>query len=244
MNKQTPNHFPIIFLTGRPAAGKSEIIDYLKNCSTGERLSRFHIADFIEIDDFPMLWTWFEEDALLERMGKQRLHTDKEGYFKYPYLWNLLIERIDMEYKKLLTDNKGFETGGTAILEFARGSEHGGFKDAFDHFTRKVLEAGAVLYIDVSFEESLRKNRRRFNPDKPHSILEHGLPDEKLKEMYEKSDWKDFSSKDDSFLTVNTVKIPYAVFNNHDDVTTKGGDFLGDRLEKTLNKLWDLKKIK
>ena len=241
MNKQANNHFPIIFLTGRPAAGKSEIIDYLKNCNTEERLSRFHVAEFIEIDDFPMLWTWFEEDALLERMGKPRLHSDKEGYFKYPYLWNLLIERIDMEYKKLLTDKKGFKENGTAILEFARGSQHGGFQEAFNYFTKEVLEAGAVLYIDVSFEESLRKNRRRFNPDKPHSILEHGLPDEKLKEMYEKSDWKDFSSKDDSFLTVNNVEIPYAVFNNHDDVTTKGGDFLGDRLEKTLKKLWNLK---
>ncbi|MCK5201835.1 MAG: hypothetical protein KAR21_25955 [Spirochaetales bacterium] len=244
MKQLIHQHFPVIFLTGRPAAGKSEIIDYLKNCSTEDRLSRFHIADFIEIDDFPMLWTWFEEDALLERMGKPRLHSDKDGYFKYPYLWNLLIERIDMEYKKLLTDKKDFEKNGTAILEFARGSQHGGFKEAFNYFTKEVLEAGAVLYIDVSFEESLRKNRRRFNPDKPHSILEHGLPDEKLKEMYEKSDWKDFSSADDEFITVNSVKIPYAVFNNEDDVTTRGGDFLGDRLEKTLNKLWDLKKTK
>ena len=238
------NHFPIIFLTGRPAAGKSEIIDYLKNCSTEERLSRFHIADFIEIDDFPMLWTWFEEDALLERMGKPRLHSDREGYFKYPYLWNLLIERIDMEYKKVLTDKKDFKERNTAILEFARGSQHGGFKEAFSHFTKEVLEAGAALYIDVSFEESLRKNRRRFNPDKPHSILEHGLPDAKLKGMYEKSDWKNFSAGNDSILTVNDVKIPYAVFNNEDDVTTKGGDFLGDRLENVLNKLWELHKLR
>jgi len=244
MKQLIDQHFPIIFLTGRPAAGKSEIIDYLKNCSTEERLSRFHIADFIEIDDFPMLWTWFEEDALLERMGKPRLHSDKDGYFKFPYLWNLLIERIDMEYKKLLTDKKDFEKDGTAILEFARGSQHGGFKEAFNYFTKEVLEAGSVLYIDVSFEESLKKNRRRFNPDKPHSILEHGLPDEKLKEMYEISDWKDFSSKDENFLTVKDIKIPYAVFNNKDDVTTKGGDILGDRLEKTLKKLWKLKNTK
>ncbi|MEA1911122.1 MAG: hypothetical protein U9N32_05520 [Spirochaetota bacterium] len=244
MNHKITNQFPIIFLIGRPAAGKSEIINYLKNCSTEERLSRFHIADFIEIDDFPMLWTWFEEDALLERMGKPRIHSDKEGYFKYPYLWNLLIERIDMEYKKLLTENKDFKDKNTAILEFARGSQHGGFEEAFRHYTKEVLETGAALYIDVSFEESLRKNKRRFNPDKPHSILEHGLPDEKLKEMYEISDWKDFSSKDDSYLTVNDVKIPYAVFNNEDDVTTQGGDLLGNRLEKTLNKLWELKNIK
>jgi len=242
MDKQKKQHFPIIFLTGRPAAGKSEIIDYLKNCSTEERLARFHIADFIEIDDFPMLWTWFEEDALLERMGKPRLHSDREGYFKHQYLWNLLVERIDMDYKKVLTDKKEFKDNGSAILEFARGSQHGGFKEAFSYFSKEVLEAGAVLYINVSFEESLRKNKRRFNPDKPYSILEHGLPDEKLTEMYKESDWEDFSSKDANFLKVKNIKIPYAVFNNEDDVTTKGGDLLGDRLQETLNKLWKLKK--
>ena len=242
MDKLNNNHFPVIFLTGRPAAGKSEIIDYLKNCSTEERLRRFHVADFIEIDDFPMLWTWFEEDALLERMGKPRLHSDKDGYFKYQYLWYLLIERIDLDYKKLLTDKSGFKENGTAILEFARGSQHGGFREAFNYFSREVLEAGSVLYIDVSFKESLRKNKRRFNPDKPHSILEHGLPDEKLKEMYEISDWENFSSADKKFLTVKDVKIPYAVFNNEDDVTTRGGDFLGERLETVLGKLWESKR--
>jgi hypothetical protein len=234
-------HFPTIFLIGRPAAGKSEIINYLKNCNTEERLSRFHVSDFTEIDDFPMLWTWFEEDALLSRMGKPRLHSDEEGYFKYPYLWNLLIQRIDLDYKKLLTDNERFKAKNTAILEFARGSQHGGFKEAFNYFSEEVLETGVVLYINVSFEESLRKNRRRFNPDKPHSILEHGLPDEKLKEMYEAIDWEDFSSEDDRYLMINGIKLPYAVFENEDDVTTRGGNALGDRLEAVLNQLWVIK---
>ncbi|MBI9105453.1 MAG: hypothetical protein JEZ04_01840 [Spirochaetales bacterium] len=230
---------PIVFLTGRPAAGKSEIIDYLKKCSPNERLRRFHIGNFIEIDDFPMLWTWFEEDALLERMGKPRLHSDSEGFFKYPHLWNLLIQRIDLDYNKLLTDKPGFKEEGTAILEFARGSEHGGWKTAFAHFSDEVLGAGAVLYIDVSFDESLRKNRRRFNPDKPHSILEHGLPDEKMEKLYGLSDWDEFSSADENYLEINGIKVPYAVFDNSDDLTTRGGDALGARLEEVLSRLWN-----
>ncbi len=233
--------FPIIFLTGRPAAGKSEIIDYLKKCSSDERRRRFHIGDFIEVDDFPMLWTWFEEDALLERMGEQRLHSDSEGFFKYPHLWNLLIQRIDLDYKKLLTDKPGFEENGTAILEFARGSEHGGWKSAFSYFSDEVLSAGAVLYIDVTFEESLRKNRRRFNPDKPHSILEHGLPDDKMKKLYGPSDWDEFTAAGDAFVDVNGIKVPYAVFDNSDDLTTAGGDALGYRLEQVLGRLWSLR---
>lgn len=233
--------FPIIFLTGRPAAGKSEIIDYLKKCGSAERRRRFHIGDFIEVDDFPMLWTWFEEDALLERMGEQRLHSDAEGFFKYPHLWNLLIQRIDLDYKKLLTDKAGFEENGSAILEFARGSEHGGWKTAFKYFSDEVLRTGAILYIDVTFEESLRKNRRRFNPDKPHSILEHGLPDEKMEKLYGKSDWAEFTSGGDDWVEVNGIKVPYSVFDNSDDLTTRGGDALGKRLEQVLGKLWELR---
>ena len=35
------------------------------------------------------------------------------------------------------------------------------------------------------------------------------------------------------------VKVPYAVSENEDDVTTGRSEDLGDRLEKTLGLLWD-----
>ena len=38
--------FDIIILNGRPAAGKSEVIDYLKSISVEERIKRFHIGEF------------------------------------------------------------------------------------------------------------------------------------------------------------------------------------------------------
>ncbi len=234
-------NFSIIFSIGRPAAGKSEIIKYLKACSREERQKRFHIGDFKEIDDFPMLWTWFEEDALLQRMGKERIHSTEDGYFKHNYLWNLLIQRIDLDYNKMLADQPKFKSEHTAVLEFARGSEHGGWKEAFNNFSDEVLKAGAILYINVDFEESLRKNRRRFNPDKPHSILEHGLPDEKMERLYKESDWEDFTAKSREFITVRDIKVPYSEFENMDDVTTPGGDALGNRLEETLNRLWNIK---
>ena len=44
------NNFPILIITGRPAAGKSEVIDFLKKADPRERLERFHIADFEELD--------------------------------------------------------------------------------------------------------------------------------------------------------------------------------------------------
>jgi hypothetical protein len=74
------------------------------------------------------------------------------------------------------------------LLEFSRGSEHGGYARAFAHLSEAVLPMLSVVYVRVSFEESRRKNRRRFNPDRPYSILEHGLPDSKLERLYRDDD--------------------------------------------------------
>lgn len=234
----TCEKFDILLLIARPAAGKSEIIDYLKNTPVPERLRRFHIGKLEEIDDFPMLWTWFEEDALLQRMGYPRLHTDNEGYFSGNHLWNLLIERICLEYQKLLRDVPGLVDKYTTLIEFSRGSEHGGYRSAFCHLSPDVIERMAVLYVDVSWEESLRKNRKRFNPDKPDSILEHALPDAKLERLYRETDWHELSSADTEFIEIQGRRVPYAVFDNSDDVTTARGPALGQRLEEITRLLW------
>ncbi len=235
------NHtFDVIFLIARPAAGKSEIIDYLKRTPEAERRQRFRIGPFDELDDFPMIWAWFEEDAILHRMGKPRLHTDDEGYFLHQYFWDVLIERLDLDYHKLLRDHPDYHATRTTIVEFARGSEHGGFSEAFQHFSQDTLRRGAILYIKVSWEESLRKNRRRFNPDRPDSILEHGVPDEKLERLYRASDWEQFSAGDPEVIMIKGVPVPYAIFENEDDVTTPRGPELGQRLEETLDRLWQI----
>ena len=233
------DHFDILLLIARPGAGKSEVIDFLKNTPLAERRERFHIGSFEELDDFPMLWTWFEEDNILESMGHPRIHTDAEGYFNHPYQWDLLIRRLCLDYTKLMRDRPNYHDETTTILEFARGSEHGGFQRAFDHLSQQVIERMAVLYINVSWEESLRKNRARFNPDKPDSILEHGLPDEKLEVLYKDSDWETVSAGSPTHLNIQGYKVPYTVMENEDDVTTQRGPALGDRLQESLNLLWD-----
>ena len=235
------NNFDIIILLGRPASGKSEIIDYLKKTSVEERLQRFHIGKFEEIDDFPMLWTWFEEDAILEKiLKKPRINTDKDGYFLYEYQWHLLIERISMEYSKIIRDNKNYHNEYTTIIEFSRGSEHGGYKVAFPHLSDEILRKAGIIFIDVSYEESKRKNRRRFNPERPDSILEHGLPDEKLEKLYKEVDWAEISSEDSEYITIKNHKVPYSIFDNEPEKTDKP-EILGQHLEEVLNKLWELR---
>jgi hypothetical protein len=167
-------------------------------------------------------------------MGYPRLHTTPNGYFNDRYLWDLLIERISLEYKKKLRDFKG----ETIIIEFSRGSEHGGYRSAFKHLSDEILQTLAIMYIDVTWDESLRKNRQRFNPDRPDSILEHGLSDDKLERLYRHTDWSEISANQPEFLQIGDYRVPYAIFDNADDVTTQQGSELGERLEKTLDKLW------
>jgi hypothetical protein len=233
--------FEVILLVGRPASGKSEILDFLVHTQADDRRRRFHIAGLDVLDDFPMLWVWFEEDDLLSRtLGLARLHTDADGYFDPPGLWQLLIERLSLEYHKRLRD-PAYLDHTTALIEFSRGLEHGGYREAFQHLSDEILQRAALVYVRVSFAESLRKNRRRFNPDRPDSILEHGLSDEKLERLYREDDWAELAPGEDGFLEIKGRRLPYVVFENEDDVTTGKPALLEARLEKTLGRLWDLR---
>jgi hypothetical protein len=232
--------FDVLALVARPAAGKSEIMDYLRRTPDDERRRRFHVGRLREIDDFPMLWTWFEEDRILADMGLARLHTDGEGYFRFRELWDVLIRRICLEYAKALAERPALHADTTVLLEFSRGTEHGGYRSAFAQIDSSILRRAAVLYVDVSYEESLRKNRARFDPDRPHSILAHALPDDKLERLYREVDWGDLVAGRSEFFTVGGVQVPYVVMPNEDDVTTGRGEALGARLEEVLGRLWRL----
>jgi hypothetical protein len=230
--------FPILILNARPAAGKSEIIQYLKEVPLQKRVDRFHIGSMKILDDFPLLWTWFEEDNLLQHeFGYPRLRTTADNYFIEQVYWHLLICRLSQSYEKWLRDAP---EDGTAVIEFSRGSEHGGYQQAYKHLSDKVLKRAATLYIRVSFEESFRKNKERYNPARPDSILQHSLEDEKLRKLYFNDDWFDFSSRDPNYLSVRNFQIPYVVFENEDDITTKRGKELASRLEAHLQDLWSL----
>jgi hypothetical protein len=230
--------FPILILNARPAAGKSEIIQYLQDVPLEERRNRFHVGDMKVFDDFPMLWSWFEEDDILqEEFDLPRLHTTPDRYFNTNILWHVLIRRLSLEYEKWQLDARAT---WTVFIEFSRGCEHGGYREAYQHFSDMILERAASLYINVSFEESLRKNRRRYDPERPHSILQHALEEEKIRRLYLEDDWFDMTSSDPYTFSVRDIQIPYAIFENEDDVTTEGGTALGLRLEIVLEHLWDV----
>jgi len=233
--------FDILILIGRPASGKSEIIHYLTHLPEQARRERFHIHRLEVLDDFPILWGWFEEDDILSKsFGLPRLHTYEDRYFKFQELWHVLLERLSLDYSRRVRDNVSYHDQTTALIEFSRGSEHGGYSQAFRHVSEEILRRAGIVYVRVPFEESLRKNRRRFNPGKPDSTLEHGLPDEKMERLYRDDDWADLASDESGYLSLRGHRVPYAVFPNEDDVTTGNPDQLADRLESVLDMLWEL----
>jgi hypothetical protein len=148
-----------------------------------------------------------------------------------------LIRRLNLEYEKWVRDAA---QEMSILIEFSRGVEHGGYQTAYDHLSDSILEKAACMYIQVSYQESLRKNRLRYNPERPYSILQHSLPDEKMARLYRRDDWSDFTADHPSFLNLRGFRVPYVNFENEDDVTTDGGSQLGKRLEIVLNRLWSL----
>jgi hypothetical protein len=233
----TDNKFDILVLIARPAAGKSEIIDYLKNTPLPQRLSRFHVGEFEEIDDFPTLWRWFEEDRVLTEMGLPRLHSDQDEFFLHQHQWNVLIRMICLDYQKKIQANPTYHDTNTAIIEFSRGSQHGGYQEAFQHIDPEMAKRMAVLYLNVTWAESRRKDAKRYNPDDAGSILEHSVGS-KIEKLYKEIDWEEVSAPSPTHLNIAGIQVPYVVMENEDDVTTARGDALGDRLEQSLQTLW------
>ncbi len=231
----TPKHFPVLIITGRPAAGKSELIDYLKKCGPEERLRRFGIAPFEELDDFLYVWETFETDDILTRHGKPRVWTDEKYFFKDPFIWNLYIERINLEYRKRLARDPLYADKKTALIEFARGGENG-IAEALGYLHEEILKRACLVYIRVSYEESVRKNRRRARKGQEDSILYHSLPDEKMEFYYRTNDWEALEARDPHVLEVKGYRIPYAVFENEPEKTLDP-EKIGQELERVVRKL-------
>lgn len=232
-----PSIFPVIILIGRPAAGKSEIIDYLKKLPESERRARLHIAPFEEIDDFPWVWQLFEDDDVREKLGRERQNTTRDYYFNDPFLWNFLIGKINLDFAKKLAGEPEYLNKHTAIIEFARGGENG-FTEAFSCLSNEILNHAVIMYIDVPFAESVRRNRRRARPGMESSILYHSLSDEKMERLYRSNDWARLSGdQPEGIIKIKGHEVPFAVFENEPEKTDDPAK-LGPALVQVLDKLW------
>ena len=165
-----------------------------------------------------------------------------------------LAEALEEEARTLLNEkHAGYpETmeNKTIIVEMSRGGAAGssmpledpfGYQYTLRHFCPEILSRAAILYIEVTPEESRKKNRERFDPTNPGSSINHGTPELVMIHDYGCDDiaWLRENSEKENTVTVKafdrTYHLPIGVFSNMPDRTT----FLRDYPEK-----WDPELVK
>lgn len=235
--------FDHIILNGRPGGGKSELIDFIRNTPVEKRRELFHIGDMVEEDDFVWLWEKFVEDDLWEAMGEKRLYskTHEFGYVQLEgnRLLDLVAAKFNVAIKEKYMKKPGFYDDHTVFIEFARGSADGGFRRVYENLDDEILKRSAILYIDVSYEESRRKNDARYEEALKGSILAHRLPEESLQRFSADNDWEELSGgKESGYIEIRGIKIPFVSMPNEPEL--KNGPELDARYSRALTTLKDL----
>jgi hypothetical protein len=237
--------FQHLFVLGRPACGKSEFIDFLKHSSDDMRRRRLHIGRFEEVDDFPWLWEKFQEDALWEKAGYERLYTHEympgnpgmapRGAKLFDWCMHKFNDVIGGQY--LPRDD--FYRDSTLLIEFSRGGNNG-FGRALGMLAPEILAPAAIFYIHVSREESWRRNVARYQEKLKHSILAHMVPRETYDYFYDVNDWEAITGGQPSgWIDVNTVAVPFVSMNNEPESTDPA--VLERRYGAALETLWALR---
>lgn len=233
--------FDHLFVLGRPASGKSEFLDFMTQLSDAERAERFHIGRMTVMDDFVWLWEMFEADDLWERVRGKRLHSKPVpvGYIlDAADLFDFLMEKFRHEIHKRYLSNTAFYQDQTLLIEFARGGERP-YKGALSRLTPEIYERAAILYVEVSGQESIRRNDARYREKLKHTVLAHKCPDEDMARFYCNDDWPELTGKKSSgYLTLSGVQVPFATMNNEPESVDPL--VLGPRYGDALTRLWEL----
>ena len=233
--------FEHLFVLGRPAGGKSEFLDMLQKMNDDERARRMHIGKMCTMDDFVWLWEKFEEDDIWERVGKGRLHSDKSGHayiLRHASLFSFLIAKLNHTIKFAYLKDDAFYKEHSLLIEFSRGGE-APYQPALSRFDPDVLKRAAIIYIEVSREESKRRNDARYQEKLKHSILAHKTPDEDMNRFYAEDDWPEITKGErEGYVEFRGIKIPFVTVHNEPEI--KDPSDLAKRYEPALSRLSQL----
>jgi hypothetical protein len=237
--------FRHLLVIGRPACGKSEFIDFLKHSPAEMIRRRLHIGRFEEADDFPWLWEKFLDDEIWEKTGHGRQYTREympgnpgmapEGAKLFDWCMHKFNAVIAQQY----LGREEFYRDSTLLIEFSRGGDDG-FRRALGMLAPEVLAPAAIFYIQVSREESWRRNVARYQEKLKHSILAHMVPRETYEHFYDRNDWDDLTGgAPDGWIEANGVGVPFVTMNNEPESTDPV--VLEARYSAALGRLWDLR---
>lgn len=238
----TTPQFQNILLLGRPASGKSEFIDFMKNVGDAARVAKYNIGKFCEMDDFPWIWAKFMEDNVWEAAGYPRRYSfggDNPGLnSEGGPLFDFCMAKFNAEYAKQYQNNTEFYKDGTLVIEFARGGNNA-YAKALNQLSPEILQKSSILFVLVSYEESCRRNNARYQEKLQHSILAHKVPDETMQNYYQTHDWLRLTdNKPSGYLTVKGIKVPFVTMGNEPEITDPAQ--LDQRYGQALQKLKEL----
>jgi hypothetical protein len=237
--------FKHLLVLGRPACGKSEFIDFLKRAPLEMRRERLHIGRFDEVDDFPWIWDKFQDDVLWEKAGYERIYTQEympgnpgmapKGAHLFDWCMHKFNDVIATQY----LGHPEFYDDATLLIEFSRGGANG-FGQALAKLDRRILEPAGILFIQVTRDESWRRNVARYQEKLKHSILAHMVPKETYDFFYDVNDWDVLTGGAASGrITVNGIQVPFVTMNNEPESTDPA--VLEERYAKALGVLWALR---
>ena len=184
-----------------------------------------------------LLFQRFENASIKVGIGPRLAYLDEETLDK-------VAKEIEDECRKLLDEKHAqypdsFENK-TIIVEMSRGGDQNasmplddpfGYQYTLRHFAPEILKKAAILYIEVTPEESRRKNRERFDPTNPGDSVAHMTPELVMIHDYGCDDMPYLieNSEKEGYVTVKsfgqTYYLPVGVFNNMPDRTTFLRDF-------------------
>jgi hypothetical protein len=236
------SHFHNLFVFGRPAGGKSEFIEFFKTCEPGKRRAKFKIAPFSIIDDYLSLREISENEEILEASNLPRkvTETTSDGIVvKDSTFFHFASEKINRIFDRDYGKKPDYYNNNTLLLEFSRGDGDSGYKRSLSGIKKEILKDAAIIYIDVSYEEALRRNEARYQEKLKHSVLAHKVPEKAMEKYYKNDDWKTLTlGKTNGFVEINGVKIPFVTMNNEPE--SKDPEILENRYETALKRVFDL----
>lgn len=110
----------VLLLLALPAAGKSEIRNYLSNISDEERLREFNVGSMIQIDDFPYVFFMRRISEELEKREIDPIYYQSETLpLTDPNDWKMLVHLINEDYEDIINQNK-VEVNSAAFWLFDR----------------------------------------------------------------------------------------------------------------------------
>ncbi len=239
---QKVDHFSNLFVFGRPAAGKSEFIDFIKNCEAYKRRKKFGIAPFEIIDDYFFYVELSENEGIFESLGVSRhltkatsdgiVVTDR-GCFDF------VSEKINRMIVKREKERPDYFNTQSRLIEFSRGEAENGYEHCMKLLHKEILDQGAIIYIKASYQEAMRRNEARYQEKLKFSGLAHKVPEEAMERFYRDDDWNRLTrSESHGHIEIDGVKIPFVTLDNEEE--SKDPVVLEARYEAALQTLLGL----